>query len=165
MQGFFFSPHLSQQHSAQLILPSSFFPSILIHELIFFGSTGSLLLSADFLLLWWVRTTLRYGAQASRWSSFSCCEAWALEWGFTSCGHGFSCSTACGLFLDWTRGPCIGRQILIHWTTREAQILPPSWNPFFTWLSRSLIPYPFPHLLFLLSPLKWFLILNSEPES
>ena len=35
--------------------------------------------------------------------------------------HGLSCPEACGIF--WTKGrthiPCIGRQILHHWTTRE----------------------------------------------
>ena len=35
--------------------------------------------------------------------------------------HGFSCSTACGIFLDQGSNPCpcIGRQILNHCTTRE----------------------------------------------
>ena len=36
--------------------------------------------------------------------------------------HGLSCTTACRIFLDqgsnWC--PCIARQILNHWTTREA---------------------------------------------
>ena len=35
--------------------------------------------------------------------------------------HGLSCSVACGIFLDQNRTcvSCIGRQILIHCTTRE----------------------------------------------
>ena len=37
--------------------------------------------------------------------------------------HGPSCSVACGIFSDQgsTRVPCIGRQILNHCATREAQ--------------------------------------------
>ena len=33
----------------------------------------------------------------------------------------FSCPTACGIFLEqgWNHVPCIGRQNLKHWTTRE----------------------------------------------
>ena len=36
--------------------------------------------------------------------------------------HGLSCSMACGIFLDQGSNPesCTGRQILYHWTTREA---------------------------------------------
>ena len=36
--------------------------------------------------------------------------------------HGFSCPTACGIFhiRDRTKVPCIARQILNHWTAREA---------------------------------------------
>ena len=71
--------------------------------------------------------------------SLSSCGAWAPECvGSVVCGtralslrcagsvvvaRGLSCSVACGnlssLTRDWTRVPCIGRQILYHWTTRE----------------------------------------------
>ena len=37
------------------------------------------------------------------------------------CGSGFSCSAACAVFRtrDRTRVPCIGRQSLIYYTTKE----------------------------------------------
>ena len=40
--------------------------------------------------------------------------------------HGPSCSAACGIFPDqgWTRVPCISRQTLNHWATREARAFP-----------------------------------------
>lgn len=39
--------------------------------------------------------------------------------------HGPSCSAACGIFPDWGLNlcPCIGRQILIHCSTREVHNL------------------------------------------
>lgn len=53
-------------------------------------------------------------------ASFSCCRAgWAL-------GHGASVVAvrACLLHTrDPTRDPCIGRQMLSHWTTREGPLL------------------------------------------
>ena len=57
-------------------------------------------------------------------SGFSCCGAQALQHaGFSSCGawgsaapqHGESSQTR------GTRVPCISRQIVNHWTTREVQ--------------------------------------------
>ena len=44
--------------------------------------------------------------------------------GFSS-SPGLSCPEACGSSwtTDWTCVPCLGRQILIHWTTREALFL------------------------------------------
>ena len=38
--------------------------------------------------------------------------------------HGLSCPTSCGIFPDGdgTHVPCIGRQILNHWTTRKVQV-------------------------------------------
>ena len=52
--------------------------------------------------------------------------------------HGLSCSVACGTFpgtWDQTHGPCIGRQILIHCTTREVlHILKNVYNLFLTLL-------------------------------
>ena len=39
-------------------------------------------------------------------------------------GHRLSCSVSCGIFLDQELSlcPCIGRQILNHWTTRDAPV-------------------------------------------
>ena len=57
-------------------------------------------------------------AQASHYSSFSCCGAQSLECAaFSSCAprHVGSSGTR-----DRTAVPCIPRQILNHWTTREA---------------------------------------------
>ena len=62
----------------------------------------------------------------SRLMSFSSCSSWALEhelstWGtqaFIVPWHVESSWTR-----DWTPVLCIGRQILIHWTTREVQLL------------------------------------------
>ena len=75
----------------------------------------SLLLWAGFLELRWART--------SHCGGFSC-------GGFKCAGsgvvvQGFSCSVACGIFLDRnrTRVPCIGRWILNHWTTRKSCII------------------------------------------
>ena len=54
---------------------------------------------------------------------FSCCGTWALEHvGSEVAAHGPSCSRACGILPDWdqTCVPCLARQILNHWTTREA---------------------------------------------
>ena len=51
--------------------------------------------------------------------------------------HGPSCSAACGIFPDQARThvPCIGRQILNHCATREAQFIafwcPRKWFLFF----------------------------------
>ena len=42
-------------------------------------------------------------------------------------GHRLSCSSVCGIFVPWPGGqtwvPCIARQILNHWTTREVLIV------------------------------------------
>ena len=54
----------------------------------------------------------RCGERASRSGGVSC-GAWAPG----RCG--FSCSTACGTFPDWTYVPCVGKWILNHWMTRE----------------------------------------------
>ena len=44
-------------------------------------------------------------------------------WDSVAATHGFSCSMACGILVPqpvtWTHVPCIARQILDHWTTRE----------------------------------------------
>ena len=65
------------------------------------------------------------GAWASCCGGFSCCGVWAT-WCLSVAAalslvaplHGGSSWTR-----DWTSVPCIGRQILNHWTTRE---VPPS---------------------------------------
>ena len=36
--------------------------------------------------------------------------SWALEYRLSSCGHGLSCSSACGILLDQGLNPC-----LLHW--------------------------------------------------
>ena len=75
------------------------------------------------------------GVWSSHCGGFSCCRAQALgtrasvvvAHGLSSAGsivvaHRLSCSEACGIFpdmWDWTRVPCIGRQILIY-CIREA---------------------------------------------
>ena len=76
-------------------------------------------------------------AWASHCSGFVCCRAWALGWeGFSSWGsqtleHRFSRLWCMGLVAprhmgsswstDGTNVSCIGRWILYHWATREAQ--------------------------------------------
>ena len=67
-------------------------------------------------------------------TGFSCCRAWALDslasvvaarrlqsGGSVVVVQGLSCSMACWIFLDHGLNPCscIGRWILINWTTRE----------------------------------------------
>ena len=56
-------------------------------------------------------------AWASHCGGFSCCRAWDL-----GVVHGLSCSMACvfSCIRDWTHVSWISRQILYHWTTREA---------------------------------------------
>ena len=57
-------------------------------------------------------------AQASHCSVSSCCREWLLEYvGFGSCSRW--AHSVPGIW-DWTHVPCIGRQILYHWATREA---------------------------------------------
>ena len=65
------------------------------------------------------------GAQVSHRSGFSCCGAQALRlavfsscstWDSAALGHMESSGTR-----DRTHVPCIGRQILIHYTAREVQ--------------------------------------------
>ena len=63
------------------------------------------------------------GAQASHCSGFSCCRAQALACSASVVvAHTLNCSVARGIFPDRDRTyvPCIARQILNHWTTREA---------------------------------------------
>ena len=45
----------------------------------------------------------------------------ALCLGFVVAAHGLNSSAACGILvpMGWTHMPCIARQILNHWTTRE----------------------------------------------
>ena len=62
-------------------------------------------------------------AWACHGSSFSCCVAWALgPQSSVVVAHELSCPEACGIFLDQGSKPSPGmaRQILNHWTTREA---------------------------------------------
>ena len=54
---------------------------------------------------------------------FSCCRAWALEWEASAVvAHGLSFSVwpvGSSRTRDQTLVPCVGRQILNHWITRE----------------------------------------------
>ena len=67
----------------------------------------------------------------SRHLRFSSCNLRALECGLSSYVDTLSCSMACGIFPDQGSNPCIGRQMLIHCTTREVQECglspPPLW--------------------------------------
>ena len=56
--------------------------------------------------------------------------------------HGLSCSAACGIFptRDPTCVSCIGRQILIHCTTREAQNT--AFRVHITWIHFLALPEP-----------------------
>ena len=106
-----------------------------------FGCIGSLLLHAGFLQLWRVGATPCCSARASHCGGFSCCRARALGVRasvvvarmLSSCG---AVSRAQQLWLTgsvapWHVGssqtrarncvPCIGRRILNHCATREAQ--------------------------------------------
>ena len=73
-----------------------------------------------------------WNALASHFAGFSHCRAWApVHVGFSSHGSqalvecsvfvglGFSCYTACGIFLDQGSNLCPNRWILNHWTSRE----------------------------------------------
>ena len=66
-------------------------------------------------------------ASISGWGTeISQASLWALEHGFSSPGTcGLSHPVACGILSDQGLNlvPCIGRQILTHWTTRDV----PSW--------------------------------------
>ena len=59
----------------------------------------------------------RCGLPASCCSGFSCCGAQALgTWASVAAPRHVGSSQS----WDWTHAPCIGRQILNHWTTRRA---------------------------------------------
>ena len=95
----------------------------------------------------------RCGAQASHCSGFSCCGAWA----FSSCGSqtracrlectGLAASRHVGSYQtgDRTHVPCIGRQILNHWTTGDVSL----WNFY-----NSFIEIKFPWCT--IHPFKWY---------
>ena len=62
------------------------------------------------------------GVQASCCGGFYCCRVWAVGWrGFSSCGTWaeFPMYVESSWTRDQTHVPCIGRQILNHWTTRK----------------------------------------------
>ena len=100
------------------------------------GRVGSSLLRTGFLQLWRAGATLRCGAQASHCGGFSCCAAGVLGaraqqlwlvgsreqaqqlWctGLVALRHVGSSQTRAR-----THVPCIGRWILNHCATREAQ--------------------------------------------
>ena len=70
---------------------------------------------------------------------FSSCGAWASHWGWLQrmgsraqnqwlwhTGLGAPQHVGSSQTRDWTHVPCIGRWILNHWTTREAQLPSPT---------------------------------------
>ena len=91
--------------------------------LFIFGCVGSSFLCAGFLQLRQVGATLHRGARASHYRGLSCCRAQAPDaqaqqlWltGPVALQHVGSSQTRAR-----TRVPCIGRQILNHWATKEA---------------------------------------------
>ena len=90
---------------------------------LFFGCAGSSLLHPGFLQLQWVGAALHCGGQASHRGGFSCCGAQALGcWASVAVAHGLVAPRHVGSswIRDRTCALCIGRQMLNHWTTREA---------------------------------------------
>ena len=83
-----------------------------------FGCVGSLLLRGGPSLVAGSRGYSSLRCTGLSLSGFSCCRAWALGAGFSSCGllasivvaHGLSCSVACGIFLDQGSNLCP-----LHW--------------------------------------------------
>ena len=90
---------------------------------LFIGCVGSSSLCEGFLQLRRAEATLHRGARASHYRGLSCCGAQAPDaqaqqlWhtGLVAPRHVGSSQTRAR-----TRVPCIGRQILNHWATREA---------------------------------------------
>ena len=67
--------------------------------------------------------------QTSHYCDFSCCRVQALAYMVVSTvvAHRLSRPASRGIFLDQgrTHTPCIGRQALNHWTTRQVPPYPP----------------------------------------
>ena len=66
------------------------------------------------------------GVRASHCCDFSFCGAWALEYKLSSCGVQALVApqhVESPQIRNQTHVPCIGRQILNHWTTREGFII------------------------------------------
>ena len=104
-----------------------FFSFFLIFIYLFiYGCIGSLFLCEGFLLLRQVGATLHHGVRVSHYRGLSCCGAQAPDaqaqqlWltGLVAPRHEGSSQTRAR-----TRVPCIGRQILNHCATREAQLM------------------------------------------
>ena len=101
-----------------------FFFNNSLFYLFIFDCVGSSFLCEDFLQLWQAGATLHCGARASHYRGLSCCRAQAPDaqaqqlWltGLFAPRHVGSSQTRAR-----TRVPCIGRQILNHCATREAQ--------------------------------------------
>ena len=92
-----------------------------------FGCTGSLLCRCALCSCTERWATLGCGVGASHRSGFSGCSTWAREHRLTSCGAWLSCSPqhrGSSQIRDQTCVPCIGRQILNHWTTRKVPAAP-----------------------------------------
>ena len=100
----------------------------------FFGYAGTSLLRASFLWLQWAGATLCCSGWVSHCGGFSCCGAQALaaqalvvaacglsnwgSWALVALWHVEVSQTR-----DWTQVSCIGRWIIIHYTTREVPLV------------------------------------------
>ena len=78
------------------------------------------LLGCTGLSLWWFLLE----STGSRHTDFSSCGSWALELRLGSCGHGFSCSTACGIFPDQGWNLCLlHRQVDSYLLHRQGSLI------------------------------------------
>ena len=117
--------YLPKDLSKQLLL------SLIFFHLFSFDRTGSSLLCPGILSLRRARTALRCGAWAYC-SGFSCvAQAPAVV------VHGFSCSVACGIFLDQGSNPCA-----LHWQA-ESYTLDHQGSPIIIFKVRKLRPSTF----------------------
>ena len=99
---------------ANLFLP---YPVISPSWIFFLGRTESLLLCSGFSSCGEQGLLPSCGAWAPHCGVFSCCELSTS----VVVAHGLSCSVKSGIFLEQGSNhvPCISRQILNHWTSRE----------------------------------------------
>ena len=97
-----------------------------------FGCTGSSLLPSGFLSLGrqrllfvalqasHLRWLLLLWSGGSRWADFRSCSTWAPWWWYMGLAAPWPVESSQN--KDWTSVRCTGRQILIHWATREVQL-------------------------------------------
>ena len=69
-------------------------------NLFIFGCSGSLLLCTGFLYSWQAGATLHCQERASHYRQFLSWSRGSRLTGFSICGHGLSCSIACGIFPE-----------------------------------------------------------------